>query len=61
KVSAATTTTTATIPTPRKGIVITEMGTSSQPSQAKVQDKGKGIIVEPEKPLKKNDQISIDK
>ncbi|GJZ09273.1 hypothetical protein Tco_0543556 [Tanacetum coccineum] len=53
KVSAATTTTTATIPTPRKGIVITELGTStttttisSQPSQAKVQDKGKGIMVE---------------
>ncbi|GJW46289.1 hypothetical protein Tco_0077935 [Tanacetum coccineum] len=66
KVSAATTTTTATIPTPRKGIVITEMGTSitttisSQPSQAKVQDKGKGIMVEPEKPLKKKDQISFD-
>ncbi|GKC74351.1 hypothetical protein Tco_1120234 [Tanacetum coccineum] len=29
KVSAATTTTTATIPTPRKGIVITELGTST--------------------------------
>ncbi|GJT87909.1 hypothetical protein Tco_1069626 [Tanacetum coccineum] len=40
KVSAATTTTTATIPTPRKGIVITEL--------------------EPEKPLKKKDQISFD-
>ncbi|GJS32984.1 putative ribonuclease H-like domain-containing protein [Tanacetum coccineum] len=54
KVSAATTTTTATIPTPRKGIVITELGTStttitisSQPSHAKVQDKGKGIMIEP--------------
>ncbi|GJY74010.1 retrovirus-related pol polyprotein from transposon TNT 1-94, partial [Tanacetum coccineum] len=39
-------TTTATIPTQRKGIVITELGTptitrsSQQPSQAKVQDKG---------------------
>ncbi|GJQ89996.1 putative ribonuclease H-like domain-containing protein [Tanacetum coccineum] len=40
KVSAATTTTTAIIPTPRKGIVITEL--------------------EPEKPLKKKDQISFD-
>ncbi|GJW89630.1 hypothetical protein Tco_0167183 [Tanacetum coccineum] len=67
KVSAATTTTTATIPTPRKGIVITELGTStttttisSQPSHAKVQDKGKGIMIEPEKPLKKKDQISFD-
>ncbi|GJV59000.1 hypothetical protein Tco_1465100 [Tanacetum coccineum] len=64
KVSAATTTTTATILTPRKGIIITELGTStttttisSQPSQAKVKDKGKGIMVEPEKPLKKKDQI----
>ncbi|GJZ08198.1 putative ribonuclease H-like domain-containing protein [Tanacetum coccineum] len=65
-VSAATTTTTATIPTPRKGIVITELGTSttttisSQPSQAKVQDKGKGILVEePVKP-KKKDLIRLD-
>ncbi|GKB88173.1 hypothetical protein Tco_0960445 [Tanacetum coccineum] len=47
KISAATTTTTI-IPTPRKGIVITELDTptitrsSQQPSQAKVQDKGKG-------------------
>ncbi|GKE39520.1 hypothetical protein Tco_1462925 [Tanacetum coccineum] len=56
KVSAATTTTTATIPTPRKGIVITELGISttttttisSQPSQAKVQDKGKGILLQAE-------------
>ncbi|GJZ61096.1 hypothetical protein Tco_0617233 [Tanacetum coccineum] len=66
KVSAATTTTTATIPTPRKGIVITKLGTSttttisSQPSQAKVQDKGKGIMVEPEEPLKKKDQLKLD-
>ncbi|GJS92288.1 hypothetical protein Tco_0774924 [Tanacetum coccineum] len=51
KVSAVTTTT-ATIPTPRKGIVITKLGTSTttrtiysqQPSQAKVQDKRKGIM-----------------
>ncbi|GKC22520.1 hypothetical protein Tco_1024670 [Tanacetum coccineum] len=60
-VSAATTTTTTTIPTPRKGIIITKLGTSttttisSQPSHAKVQDKGKGIMVEPENPLKKKD------
>ncbi|GKD99084.1 hypothetical protein Tco_1382981, partial [Tanacetum coccineum] len=53
KVSAATTTTTATIPTSRKGIIITELGTStttttisSQLSQAKVQDKGKGILLQ---------------
>ncbi|GJX61875.1 hypothetical protein Tco_0294775 [Tanacetum coccineum] len=62
-----TTTTTAKVPTLRKGIVITELGTStttiiisSQPSHAKLQDKGKGIMVEPEKPLKKKDQISFD-
>ncbi|GJZ05856.1 hypothetical protein Tco_0539649, partial [Tanacetum coccineum] len=67
KVSATTTTTTSIIPTTRKGIVITELGTStttttisSQPSQAKVQDNGKGIMVEPEKTLKKKDQISFD-
>ncbi|GJQ99811.1 uncharacterized mitochondrial protein-like protein, partial [Tanacetum coccineum] len=62
KVSTATTTT-AIIPTPRKGIVITELGThtitksSQQPSQAKVQDKGKEKMIEPEKPLKKKDLI----
>ncbi|GJZ65621.1 hypothetical protein Tco_0622317 [Tanacetum coccineum] len=66
KVSVATTTTTATIPTPRKGIVITELGTSttttisSQPSQAKFQDKGKGIMVEEPVKMKKKDQISFD-
>ncbi|GJU42810.1 hypothetical protein Tco_1195767 [Tanacetum coccineum] len=68
KVSAATTTTTATIPTPRKGIVITELGTStttttisSQPSHAKVQDKGKGLMVEePVKSMKKKDLIRLD-
>ncbi|GKE92276.1 hypothetical protein Tco_1573371 [Tanacetum coccineum] len=66
KVNAATTTTTDTIPTLRKGIVITELGTSttttisSQPSQAKVQDKCKGIMVEPEEPLKKKDQLKLD-
>ncbi|GKA75910.1 putative ribonuclease H-like domain-containing protein [Tanacetum coccineum] len=65
KVSAATTTT-ATILTPRKEIVITELGTptitrsSQQPSQAKVQDKGKEKMIEPEKPLKKKDLIRLD-
>ncbi|GJU84974.1 hypothetical protein Tco_1292520 [Tanacetum coccineum] len=33
---------------------------SATSTKAKVQDKGKGIIVEPEKPLKKKDQISFD-
>ncbi|GKF41934.1 hypothetical protein Tco_0125276, partial [Tanacetum coccineum] len=69
KVSAATTTTTTTIPTPRKGVVITELGTSttttttisSQPSQAKVQDKGNGIMVEePVKSMKKKDLVRLD-
>ncbi|GJS74403.1 putative ribonuclease H-like domain-containing protein [Tanacetum coccineum] len=67
KVSVATTTT-ATIPTPRKGIVITELDTSttttlisSQPSQAKVQDNGKGKMVEePVKSMKKKDLIRLD-
>ncbi|GJZ46242.1 retrovirus-related pol polyprotein from transposon TNT 1-94 [Tanacetum coccineum] len=65
KVSAATTTT-ATILILRKGIIIDELGTSttttisSQTSQAKVQDKGKGILVEePVKP-KKKDRIRLD-
>ncbi|GJZ72444.1 hypothetical protein Tco_0636295, partial [Tanacetum coccineum] len=64
KVSTATTTT-ATIPTRRKGIVITELGTptitrsSQQPSQAEVQDKGKGKMIEPEpvKKMSKKDQL----
>ncbi|GJW46214.1 uncharacterized mitochondrial protein-like protein [Tanacetum coccineum] len=68
KVSAATTTTTATIPTPRKGIVITELGTStktttisSQPSHAKVHDKGKGIMVEePVKSMTKKYLVRLD-
>ncbi|GJR36402.1 proline-rich receptor-like protein kinase PERK9 [Tanacetum coccineum] len=68
KDSAATTTTTAIIPTPRKGIVITKLGTStttttisSQPSQAKVQDKGKGIMVEEHvKSMKKKDLVRLD-
>ncbi|GJR69352.1 hypothetical protein Tco_0015417 [Tanacetum coccineum] len=67
KVSAATTTT-ATILTPRKGIIITELGiptttrtiSSQQPSQAKVQDKGKSIMVEEPEKMKKKDQISFD-
>ncbi|GJU34716.1 hypothetical protein Tco_1183070 [Tanacetum coccineum] len=67
KVSVATTTT-ATIPTPRKGIVITELGTptitrsSQQPSQAEVQDKGKGKMIEPEpvKKMSKKDQLKSD-
>ncbi|GKA65702.1 hypothetical protein Tco_0765409 [Tanacetum coccineum] len=33
---------------------------STASTKAKVQNKGKGIMVEPEKPLKKKDQISFD-
>ncbi|GJU65982.1 hypothetical protein Tco_1252241 [Tanacetum coccineum] len=66
KVSAVATTTTATILTPRKGIVIAELGTSttttisSQPSHAKVQDKVKGILVEEPVNPKKKDLIRLD-
>ncbi|GJU15158.1 retrovirus-related pol polyprotein from transposon TNT 1-94 [Tanacetum coccineum] len=67
KVSAATTTI-ATILTLRKGIVITELGTpiitrsSQQPSHAKVQNKGKGKMIEPEpvKKMSKKDQLRSD-
>ncbi|GJW06417.1 hypothetical protein Tco_1568840 [Tanacetum coccineum] len=67
KVSAATTTT-ATIPTLSKGIVITELGTptitrsSQQPSQVEVQDKDKGKMIEPEhaKKISKKDQLRSD-
>ncbi|GJT36552.1 retrovirus-related pol polyprotein from transposon TNT 1-94 [Tanacetum coccineum] len=63
-----TTTITATIPTPRKGIVITELGIPTitrslqQPSQAEVQEKGKGKMIKPEpmKPKKKDVQIMLD-
>nr|GEW81833.1 hypothetical protein [Tanacetum cinerariifolium] len=46
-----------------KGVIIQEPSefrttSLSQPSQAK--EKGKGIMVEPEKPLKKKDQIALD-
>ncbi|GJW66294.1 hypothetical protein Tco_0120718, partial [Tanacetum coccineum] len=66
KVSAATTITTATILTPRKGIIITELGTStttttisSQPSQIKVQDKSKGILFRRPVKAKNKDLISL--
>ncbi|GJZ30373.1 retrovirus-related pol polyprotein from transposon TNT 1-94, partial [Tanacetum coccineum] len=61
-------TTIATILTLRKGIVITELGTpiitrsSQQPSHAKVQNKGKGKMIEPEpvKKMSKKDQLRSD-
>ncbi|GJT74317.1 hypothetical protein Tco_1041042 [Tanacetum coccineum] len=48
---------TAIILTPRKGIIFQEL---EQPSQANVQDKGKGKMVEPEKPMKKKELIRLD-
>ncbi|GJZ38705.1 hypothetical protein Tco_0585268 [Tanacetum coccineum] len=67
KVSTATTKT-VTIPTLRKGIVITELGTptimrsSQQPSQTEVQDKGKWKMIEPKhvKKMSKKDQLRSD-
>ncbi|GJW00294.1 hypothetical protein Tco_1555545 [Tanacetum coccineum] len=45
-----------------KGDVVEELSVpvSAAITKAKVQDKGKRIMVEPEKPLKKKDQISLD-
>ncbi|GKA87078.1 putative ribonuclease H-like domain-containing protein [Tanacetum coccineum] len=68
KVSAATTTTTTTIPTLRKEIVITKLGTStttttisSQPSHAKVQDKGKEKMIETLSKAVKNKKATLFK
>ncbi|GKC35901.1 hypothetical protein Tco_1048285 [Tanacetum coccineum] len=46
----------------KKGVVIQELGESAttKSSQLSSQDKGKGILVEPVKPMKKKDQISFD-
>ncbi|GJT62922.1 hypothetical protein Tco_1006455 [Tanacetum coccineum] len=46
----------------KKGVVIQELGesTTTKSSQLSSQDKGKGILVEPVKPMKKKDQISFD-
>ncbi|GJX64996.1 hypothetical protein Tco_0299339 [Tanacetum coccineum] len=48
-----------------KGVVIQELGEStttksSQLSSQQSQDKGKGILIEPIKPMKKKDQIRLD-
>ncbi|GJX95316.1 hypothetical protein Tco_0351114 [Tanacetum coccineum] len=67
KVSADMTTTIATIPTPRKGIVVTELGTSttittisSQPLQEKIQYKGKGIMFDEEERLaREKDEANV--
>ncbi|GJS00266.1 putative ribonuclease H-like domain-containing protein [Tanacetum coccineum] len=65
-VTTAATTTTTTKPKARAVVVQEprEFKTKSSPSQAsqlpQAKDKGKAIIVEPKKPLKKKDQIAID-
>ncbi|GJV61434.1 hypothetical protein Tco_1467534 [Tanacetum coccineum] len=63
----AATTTTATIPTPRKGIVFQEPGTTTttisslaKASHTNFQDKGKGKMVEPKQPIKKKELIRLD-
>ncbi|GKB87685.1 ribonuclease H-like domain-containing protein, partial [Tanacetum coccineum] len=63
--TAATTTTTAVTRPKARGVVVQEPSefttTTSQPSQLpQAKDKGKGKMVEPEKPLKKKDQILVD-
>ncbi|GJV53706.1 putative ribonuclease H-like domain-containing protein [Tanacetum coccineum] len=60
--TAATTTTTTTRPKD-KGVVVQEpsefrVPQETQPSSSK--DKGKGIMIEPEVPLKRKDQIALD-
>ncbi|GKB76371.1 hypothetical protein Tco_0943266 [Tanacetum coccineum] len=65
-VTSAATTTTITRPKARRDVVKepSEFKTTSSPSQAsklpQAKDKGKSKMVEPEKPLKKKDQIAID-
>ncbi|GJV07684.1 hypothetical protein Tco_1345340 [Tanacetum coccineum] len=63
--TAATTTTTAVTRPKARGVVVQEPSefttTTSQPSQLpQAKDKGKAKMIEPEKPLKKKDQILID-
>ncbi|GKD91604.1 hypothetical protein Tco_1367111 [Tanacetum coccineum] len=63
--TAATTTTTAVTRHKARGVVVQEPSefiiTTSQPSQLPhAKDKGKAKMIEPEKPLKKKDQILVD-
>ncbi|GJX86269.1 hypothetical protein Tco_0337043 [Tanacetum coccineum] len=65
-VTSAATTTTTTRPKAR-GVVVqepSEFKTTSSPLQAsqlpQAKDKGKAIMVEPERPLKKKDQVALD-
>ncbi|GJW49690.1 retrovirus-related pol polyprotein from transposon TNT 1-94 [Tanacetum coccineum] len=67
KAVTTTTTTTTTTRFKARGVVVqepSEFKTTSSPSQApqlpQAKDKGKAIMVEPEKSLKKKDQIALD-
>ncbi|GKC13716.1 hypothetical protein Tco_1010498 [Tanacetum coccineum] len=60
--TAATTTTTTTRPK-AKGVVVQEPSEFRVPQEAQPsisKDKGKGIMIEPEVPLKRKDQIALD-
>ncbi|GKC56054.1 uncharacterized mitochondrial protein-like protein, partial [Tanacetum coccineum] len=65
-ITAATITTTAVTRPKARGVVVQEPSefttTTSQPSQLPhAKDKGKAKMIEPKKPLKKKDQILVDK
>nr|GEZ80081.1 hypothetical protein [Tanacetum cinerariifolium] len=60
-ISTAATTVTTAITTPRaKGIVFHEQVQAHIPTVSSSKDKGKENMIEPKKPLKKKDQISLD-
>nr|GEV59716.1 putative ribonuclease H-like domain-containing protein [Tanacetum cinerariifolium] len=60
-ISAAATTVTTAITTPKsKGIVFHEQVQAHIPTVSSSKDKGKAKMIEPEKPLKKKDQITLD-
>ncbi|GKB60142.1 hypothetical protein Tco_0916328, partial [Tanacetum coccineum] len=68
KPKAVTTAATTTTTRPKaRGVIVqepSEFKTTSSPSQAsqlpQTKDKGKAVMIEPEKPLKKKDQIALD-
>ncbi|GJZ27515.1 hypothetical protein Tco_0571768 [Tanacetum coccineum] len=62
-VTTATTTTTTTRPKAR-GVVVQEpdeFRTSQEAQPSKIKDKGKAIMIEPQVPLKRKDQVALDK
>ncbi|GKD98009.1 hypothetical protein Tco_1381906 [Tanacetum coccineum] len=61
-VTTAATTTTTTRPK-AKGVVVQEPSESRTPQESqpsKTKDKGKAIMIEPEVPLKRKDQVALD-